>query len=52
MDYETVIETLTEKIKELEKKLMINEGLFELLAEGKIVVYKDENEEITFSLNK
>lgn len=48
MDYETIINTLTDRVKELEQKVKFQDGLLELLADNKIKTYRNEEGEICY----
>lgn len=48
MDYETIVNTLTDRVKELERKDAFNNTLLELLADKKISISRNEEGEVCF----
>lgn len=48
MDYETIVNTLTNRVKELEKKDAFNNALLDLLADKKITIFRNEEGEVCF----
>lgn len=48
MDYETIVNTLTDRVKELERKDAFNNALLDLLADKKISISRNEEGEVCF----
>lgn len=48
MDYETIINTLTKSVKELEQKVTFQDALLELLADNQIKTFRNEKGEICY----
>lgn len=48
MDYETIVNTLTDRVKELERKDAFNNALLDLLADKKISISRNKEGEVCF----